>query len=366
MVFDQSNSRFGIGSRSDIDYGLTSISTPTPTPTSPPSTSTPTPTPTSPPPTPTSPPSTSTPTLTSTSTPTPTSTSSPSISTPTSPPPTPTSPPSTSTPTPTPTSPPPTPTSPPSTSTPTLTPTSTPTPTSTSSPSISTPTSPPPIPTSPPSTSTPTPTPIPTSSPPPPPPTQAGIRIQLPILIPSDIKCFIITEKNGNAQSISIDDDVDPNDYFNISNYVAKIDSSYQFSFYSGPPNDGSSCSGNYLLETGYLDADVSNDPWSIGRNNYSLNGIKIKVSSSEYTLFMLVIYNGNKVYKTERYNIDKRDNDRNYNIDYVVYPYTSYSLYLVDKSNPAWSCIISTYPQYVSGPWTITEMGGCNLACNK
>ncbi|KAF0532598.1 hypothetical protein F8M41_011099 [Gigaspora margarita] len=106
---------------------------------------------------------------------------------------------------------------------------------------------------------------------PPHPPTQAEIWIQLPTLIPSDIKCLLITDSDGNVQSILEDIYVDPNDYFKIPTYVAKQGFSYKFAFYSEPPNDGSSCSGNFLVETAYLMAVITNNPWLIGRNQYSV-----------------------------------------------------------------------------------------------
>ncbi|CAG8650296.1 20155_t:CDS:2 [Gigaspora margarita] len=171
--------------------------------------------------------------------------------------------------------------------------------------------------------------------------TQAEIWIQLPTLIPNDIKCLLITDSDGNVQSISEDVYVDPNEYFKIPNYVAIQGFSYKFAFYSGPPNDGSSCSGNFLVETTYLMAVITNDPWLIGRNQYSVQGIKVQVSEKETNLGMLVLYNNNYVYKFETYAIDKR---------------------YADGSCDA--CENNLIPTMAGSPWTITWMGSCDIQC--
>ncbi|CAG8792277.1 19725_t:CDS:2, partial [Gigaspora rosea] len=187
--------------------------------------------------------------------------------------------------------------------------------------------------------------------------TQAEIRIQLPTLIPSEIKCLTITDSNGNVQSISEDYYVAPNDYFNIPNYyMAQKGLSYKFAFYSGSPNSGSSCSGNFLVETDYLIADVTNSPWSIERNEYSVR-IKVQVSEKEYSLGMLVLYNGNYVYKYEEYRIDKRDDNGYYYIDYLVYKSAIYAFCASPKGASCDACEFSSIPNMAVSPWTITGM---------
>ncbi|CAG8666121.1 14266_t:CDS:2, partial [Gigaspora margarita] len=194
--------------------------------------------------------------------------------------------------------------------------------------------------------------------------TQVAIWIQLPTLIPSDIKCLIITDSDGNVQSISEDIYVDPNDYFRIPNYVAKQGFSYTFAFYSGPPNDGSSCSGNFLVETPYLMADITNNPWLIGRTKYSVQGIKVQVSENEAGLSMLILYYDNYVYKYEEYHIDNRDNDGYYYIDYLVYESAIYTFCAFPAGGSCNACGFGLIPTMVGSPWTITSMGSCDMQC--
>ncbi|CAG8809955.1 806_t:CDS:2, partial [Gigaspora margarita] len=193
--------------------------------------------------------------------------------------------------------------------------------------------------------------------------TQVAIWIQLPTLIPSDIKCLLITDSDGNVQSIFEDVYVDPNDYFKIPNYVANQGFSYKFAFYSGPPNDGSSCSGNFLDETTYFMADITNNPWLIGRTKYSVR-IKVQVSEKEAALGMLVLYNHNYVYKYEEYHIDKRDNDGFYYIDYLVYKSAIYTFCALPAGGSCDACEFALIPTMAGSPWIITWMGSCDMQC--
>ncbi|CAG8738643.1 3649_t:CDS:2, partial [Gigaspora rosea] len=201
--------------------------------------------------------------------------------------------------------------------------------------------------------------------------TQATICIQLPFSIPSDTKCLIVTGSDGNAQSFGINEWVDPSDCFDIPNYMAKKDFSYKFDFYSGSPNSGSSCSGDFLAETDYLNADVTKDPWIIETIDYTVRGIKIQVSEKNQYLRMFVLFNGynNYVYNYEDFYINEIDNDGYFYVDYLVYKSAIFYFCTAHGKDggkdPCYACKKNLYPNMASSPWTITGMDSCDLVCN-